>query len=141
MQLSDIAQTLKDIDICMLSSQTGQGGLESRPMSNNRDVDFNGDCYFFSMQDSSAPRQIAHHPQVNLAFDGKRGILKTTHTYVSVTGAASLVTDRKTMEKHWNKDLEIWFEEGLDTPGIVMIHVKATRLKYWNGEEQGEIKL
>lgn len=43
------------------------------------------------------------------------------------------------MAQHWVKDLERWFEQGVDTPGLVLIHVRAIRVHYWDGEDQGEI--
>ena len=45
------------------------------------------------------------------------------------------------MEEHWLKELEQWFKDGLDTKGIVMIHVKAKRIKYWHNEDEGEVKV
>ena len=45
------------------------------------------------------------------------------------------------MVKHWNPDLDRWFAQGLDTPGIVLIRVTAKRIKYWQGEDQGEVTL
>ena len=35
--------------------------------------------------------------------------------------------------------LDRWFEKGIDTPGIVLIKVKATRITFWDGEEEGEV--
>jgi general stress protein 26 len=40
---------------------------------------------------------------------------------------------------HWTSDLDRWFVNGVDTPGIVLIKVKATRITYWDGEEEGEV--
>ena len=45
------------------------------------------------------------------------------------------------MEEHWVSDLDQWFEDGLDTPGVAMVIVKAKRIKYWQGEDEGEVKL
>lgn len=41
--VSEIAEKMKDIDFCMLTTVTEGGQLSSRPMSNNRDVDYDGD--------------------------------------------------------------------------------------------------
>jgi general stress protein 26 len=48
MTLSDIAEKMRDIDIAMLSTHTDGGIIASRPMSNNRDVEFDGDSYYFT---------------------------------------------------------------------------------------------
>ncbi|MBP2434034.1 general stress protein 26 [Bradyrhizobium elkanii] len=34
-----------------------------------------------------------------------------------------------------------WFANGVDTPGIVLIKVKAKRATYWKGSEEGELLL
>ncbi|MES2906593.1 MAG: pyridoxamine 5'-phosphate oxidase family protein [Pseudomonadota bacterium] len=141
MTLKDINDKLRKIDICMMTTQTGRGALESRPMSNNKDVDFDGDCYFFTDGDSTAAKQIASHPQVNLGFSSSGGLFGGGGTFISLTGPASLSTDKATMKKHWNKDIEVWFKDGIETPGLTLIHVKASRLKYWQNGDEGEIKL
>ncbi|WP_031236355.1 pyridoxamine 5'-phosphate oxidase family protein [Asticcacaulis sp. AC460] len=140
LSLHDISKTMRDIDLCMLTSKTVTGELEARPMSNNRKVDWDGDTWFFADGGSSAAQEIAANPEVNLAYSREPGLL-TKPFFLSVTGHAELVNDRAEMEKHWNKDIELWFKDGLDTPGLVMIHVKADRLKYWDGMEEGELRL
>lgn len=140
LSLQDVSEAMRDIDLCMLTSKTAAGDLESRPMSNNRKVDYDGDSWFFADRSSSAAQEIARDPDVNLAFSRLPGLL-TKPFFLSVTGKAELVDDRAEMERHWDKDVELWFKDGLDTPGLVMIHVKAERLKYWDGNEEGEIRL
>ncbi len=139
LSLEDVSKAMRDIDLCMLTTN-GAGGLESRPMSNNRKVDYDGDSYFFADGNSSAARDIAGDPAVNIAYSQLPGLL-TKPVFLSVTGTAELVTDRAEMEKHWNPDIEAWFKDGLDTPGLVMIRVHADTLKYWSGHDQGEIRV
>ena len=136
--LKDISEQMRDIDICMMTTNA-PGSLASRPMSNNREVEYDGDSYFFAYDSCSAATELKADPKVDLGFVHEPLVGKSF--YLSVTGQAKLIYDRAEMEKHWVKDLEIWFEKGLDTPGIVMINVKASRLKYWNGQDQGELKL
>lgn len=138
MNLKEISEIMRDIDYCMLTTQTGENRLESRPMSNNRKVDYDGDSYFFSYDDSEAVREIAANPQVNLGYARNPGLIRQP-TYISVAGTAELVYDREEIAKHWAKDAEAWFEDGIDTPGLVMIHVHAEHLKYWHGHDTGEI--
>ena len=38
-------------------------------------------------------------------------------------------------------DLDRWFPEGIDTPGILLIKVSAIEIEYWDGEENGRISL
>ena len=41
--LPDIARKLKKIDFCMMSTHAGSGAISNRPMSNNGNVDYDGD--------------------------------------------------------------------------------------------------
>ena len=41
--LSDISDAMKEIDFCTLSTQAGDGAIGARPMSNNRNVNYEGD--------------------------------------------------------------------------------------------------
>ncbi len=46
---------------------------------------------------------------------------------------SKLIRDRTQFEDHWTKDLNLWFKDGVDTPGLVLIKVHASRIKYWDG--------
>ncbi len=69
------------------------------------------------------------------------GLQGDKHTNVAVTGKADLIRDKAAFEEHSNPDLHEWFEDGADTPGVVMIHVKAEKVHYWDGREGGDVKL
>lgn len=133
--LSDISSKMRKLDICMLTTQTNDGTLTSRPMSNNGDVEYDGNSYFFTFEESHTVRDIKDNPQVSLNFEGDKNL------YISLSGKAKLITNKEKLEEHWLDELKQWFPEGVNTAGIVMIHVKANRLKYWQNEEEGEVKL
>jgi general stress protein 26 len=132
-----LAKLMADLDLCMLTTVAARGMTSSRPMSNNGDVEYDGNSYFFTWAKSQMARDIVNNPHVNLSFVGSKRFQKI---FVSVAGKAKVIKDRRFMEDHWNKDLEIWFKKGLDTPGLAMIHVKANSIKYWHGREEGEVK-
>lgn len=138
--LKDVSEVLKSIDICMMTTRSSNGALESRPMSNNRDVDYRGDSYFFTLDDTRVVADLTRSPQVCLAFDGRDGLFGK-HFYICVSGEAQLITDKATMKRHWVPDLDAWFEDGVDTPGLTMIKVHAHHIRYWKGMEEGEITL
>jgi general stress protein 26 len=80
-------------------------------------------------------------PKVSLGFQGKVGMLGMKPVFVSIEGTARLIQDKAQFEAHWTTDLERWFKDGIDTPGLTLIQVHGTRAHYWNGEEQGELVL
>ncbi len=73
--LEDIAETMKDIDFTMLSTRAEGGEIGARPMSNNRDVDYDGDSWFFAMDDTRTVTDIARDPKVGLALQGTVGLI------------------------------------------------------------------
>lgn len=137
--LADIAKAMKDIDFAMLNSKAEDGSIGARPMSNNGDVDYDGDSWFFTTDDTRMVADIGRDPHVGLSFQGKSGMLGMRPFFVAVEGRADIVRDKATFEAHWVPDLERWFKQGVDTPGLVMIHVRAERLHYWDGEDEGEV--
>jgi general stress protein 26 len=139
--LSELAEKMKDIDFALLSTRTESGAIAARPMSNNRQVDYDGDSYFFTCDDTGTVKDIESDPNVGLGFQAKSGMLNMKPFFITVQGEAELIKDKGRFEEHWTKDLDAWFKQGIDTPGLTMIKVHASRLHYWDGYEEGEIKL
>ena len=52
-----------------------------------------------------------------------------------------LSRDKAAFEAHWNRELDHWFQQGIDTPGLVMIKVVARRISLWDGDNEAEIPL
>ena len=141
MTLEDLSSQLKKIDFCMLSTNAGSGRISARPMSNNGDVEYDGDSWFFSYEDSRKITEIEGIDAVSLTFTAPPSLLGKPGIFIAVEGVASLVRDKAALEEHWIPDLERWFPDGVDTPGIVLIKVSASSSRYWDGEENGEVVL
>ena len=141
MTLEDLSSQLKKIDFCMLSTNAGSGRISARPMSNNGDVEYDGDSWFFSYEDSRKITEIEGIDTVLLTFTAPPSLLGKPGIFIAVEGVASLVRDKAALEEHWIPDLERWFPDGVDTPGIVLIKVSASSIRYWDGEENGEVVL
>jgi general stress protein 26 len=139
--LAELAGKMKDIDFAVLSTRTGGGAIAGRPMSNNREVEFDGAAYFFTCDETRTVADIRRDPQVGLAYQAKSGLLGMRPFFLTVEGRAEIVKDKERFAEHWTKDLDRWFEQGIDTPGLVLIKVRAERLHYWDGYEEGEIKV
>lgn len=132
---------MRDIDFTMLSTHTEGGQIGSRPMSNNREVDYDGNSYYFTWDSALMVKDIERDPKVGLSFQAKSGMLGMKPFFIAVEGAAELIRDKGQFAAHWNTDLERWFEQGVDTPGLIMVKVRAGRVHYWDGEDEGEVSL
>lgn len=139
--LSDIAEDMRGIDIAMLSTRTETGEITSRPMSNNGEVAYEGTSYYFTHGASRLVAEIAHDARVGLTFAIKPGLLSGGGTFIAVQGRAELIREKARFATHWSSDLESYFEQGIDTPDLTMIEVRAEHIRYWYGSEQGEFDL
>jgi general stress protein 26 len=141
MTLSDLSKKMKDIDFVMLQTRTDNGEIAGRPMSNNKDVEYDGDSWFFLDDTSRVYSDVARDPKVNLAVQGAKGLLGKPGIFIAIEGEAELVKDKAAFEEHWTKDLERWWKDGVDSPGLALMKVHASRIHYWDGEDQGEVKV
>lgn len=139
--IKGVAETLKDIDFVMLNTHTEGGRIAGRPMSNNRDVEYDGDSWFFVDQESRTFADVRSDPSVTISAQGKPGMFGKPPLFLSIEGRAEVVTDKAALEDHWTKELERWWPEGPETPGIALLKVRAERIHYWDGEDQGEVPL
>ena len=128
--LRRVGELTRDIDICMLVTRA-HGGLRGRPMSNNGEVEYDGDTWFFSYRDTPKVEEIGADPRVELAY-----IATERGTWLSIEGSAEVVEDDERKRELWQKDLEAWFETGPEDDRLVLIKVRADLVHGWaDGEE------
>ena len=109
--LQDIAREMKAIDFGMLSTRSESGRISARPMSNNGDVEFDGDCYFFSYEDTRKVADIRQAPGVSLTFSGAPSLFGKPGIFVAVQGDAVLSKDKTEFQQHWVDGLDRWFPD------------------------------
>lgn len=139
--LKELAGKMADIDFSMLLTHTEGGAIAGRPMSNNGDVDYEGDSFFFVWEHTRTVSDIVRDPKVTLSMQGKAGLFGKPPLMIAIEGEAELVRDKAVFASHWQEELDRWFEQGIDTPGVVMIKVRAVRIHYWDGDDEGEVVL
>ena len=137
--LSDIAKKMADIDFAMLQTHTEGGEIAQRPMSNNQDVEYDGDSWFFTTDDTRLHADIQRDPKVGLSMQGAKSLFGAPPIFIAVEGHAEIIRDKALFQEHWTSDLERWWKDGADTPGLVLLKIRAARIHYWNGEDEGEI--
>jgi general stress protein 26 len=113
--LEDLSNHLRKIDFCMLCT-TGSGAMATRPMSNNGDVEYDGNSWFFSYDHTIKIAEIEEMDTVMLTFTAPPSLLGKPGIFVSVQGNASIVRDKTKFEEHWRSGLKRWFPEGPQLP-------------------------
>ncbi|MEB2848494.1 pyridoxamine 5'-phosphate oxidase [Rhizobiales bacterium RZME27] len=141
MTMEELSKKLAKIDFCMFNTTGGSGRINSRPMSNNGDVEYDGDSWFFSYEDTRKVSEIGRNSGLALTFTAPPSILGKPGIFIAIDGQATLIRDKAQFEQHWVRDLDRWFPEGIDTPGILLIKVSAQAIDYWDGEDNGRIEL
>ena len=75
LSLQDLSKKMRDIDFTMLSTRAIGGEIAGRPMSNNGDVEYDGDSWFFAMEDTTTVKDIERDPKVGLSLQGSKSLL------------------------------------------------------------------
>ena len=132
--IATLAKKMKNLDFCMMTTVDGRNTQHTRPMSNNGRVEYDGNSWFFTYETSRKVKQIEDHPKVTLAYQTDDML------FIECYGNASIIRQKGLMAEKWIDELNQWFPEGIDTPGICMIKVTAQRVHYWHKEEEGEYK-
>jgi general stress protein 26 len=120
---------IKDIKYAMLTTVAADGTLGSRPMTTQKLPEgraFDGTLWFFTGKGNTLVKEIANDASVNLSY-ADPGDTK----FVSVSGTASISTDRELMKEMWSDLYKAWFPKGLDDPDICLLRVVAERVEYW----------
>jgi general stress protein 26 len=125
--LKKLRELVKDIDFCMLTTVNEQGDMHSRPMSSNGDIDADGDLWFFTGISSHKVTEVKNKNRVNVSFADPNN-----QRYVSITGRAELVRDRKKIEELWRPEFKMWFPKGVDDPEVSLLRVSLEKAEYWD---------
>lgn len=125
-ELSDLWEKIKDVRVAMLTTLEPSGTLRSRPMYTQQ-VEFDGDLWFFTADDSGKVAEIEADSDVNLAYAEPQD-----SRYVSVSGKAKVVHDRAKIDELWSPALNAWFKGGKDDPHIALLRVSVTEAEYWD---------
>lgn len=116
---------MKDIGFAMLTTEDG-GSLRARPMVAAQN-EFDGVLWFFTRASSHKVDEVKGEHQVGVTYAdaGKQD-------YVSLSGRATLVTDKATVMKHWSEPMRTWFPKGTDDPEAALLKVTVESAEYWD---------
>ena len=134
--VKQIAELMREMDFCMFTTFSLDGGMYARPMSNNRKVEFDGDVWFFSGSDTRKVREIQRDPQVQLSYADSQHF-----RFISMSGSVEIVTDRDKKSELWDEELMRWFENGPEGDDVVLLKVCPTTIAFWTKEGDGQLAI
>ena len=123
--IKKVNDLIKEVEIAMLTTIDG-GTLRSRPMQ-TQEAEFDGELWFFTNSDTHKTDEIEKDNRVNVSYASP-----VANTYVSVSGAASIVKDKEKIQELWNPILKAWFPNGLDDPTLCLLKVSVEQAEYWD---------
>ncbi len=124
--IEKVAKLIKDIKFAMLTTADTDGTLRSRPMATQK-TPFDGTLWFFTKASSPKVEEVEKSHQVNLSYAAP-----DSNSFVSVSGLAVLVRDKKKAEELWNPLYKAWFPQGLEDPELALLKVHVEKAEYWD---------
>jgi general stress protein 26 len=121
-----LAELIKDIKVAMLTTVAPDGKIHSRPMM-TQDTEFDGVLWFFTGVSTSKVHEIETDQHVNVTYANPE-----KQHYVSVSGRAQILSDRRKAEELWNPMYKAWFPGGLDDPDLRLLRVEIESAEYWD---------
>ena len=118
---------IRHIKFAMLTTVEEDGALRARPMANKQADEFDGSLWFFTRASSPKVDEVEKSHEVNVSFSDP-----DKQSYVSVSGSAELVRDRKKAEELWTPYTKIWFPNGIDDPELALLKVTVSKAEYWD---------
>ena len=141
LQLRELSEELQKIGYGMLVTRSQIGLISGSPIKHNSHIQYTGESYFFTTTGTSTARDLDRDRNVLLSFQSQGDALTSSPLFITMEGTAELIHDQSRFSEHWPEDLEKWFSEGVDTPGLLLIKVKADRVRYWRGVDSGVVQL
>ncbi len=123
--VAKIAELIKEIHICMMTTVATDGSLHSRPMA-TQNTPFNGEVVFLTREDSGKVEEVKQDAQVSLCYSDAKS------SFVTMTGRASIANDRSLIAALWNPMYKAWFPEGEQDPQIRVLRVHIDGAEYWD---------
>jgi general stress protein 26 len=122
---------IKDIKFGMFVHRHPNGMMHAHPLTvQNKKLDEGHTLYFFISQSSELFTNVKTDGNVNVAFadPGK-------DSYVSLSGQASISSDRAKLEELFTPMAKAWFKGGVDDPDLALLTVNIHHAEYWDMKE------
>lgn len=119
-------ELIKEIEFAMLTTVEPDGTLRSRPMATQK-AEFDGHLWFFTRASAPKVDEIERERNVNVSYSSPE-----KQRYVSVSGRATVVRDRKQIEELWSPEMKAWFPQGVTDPDLALLKVSVEQAEYWD---------
>lgn len=130
-----IAELVKGIHICMMTTANPDGSMDARPMA-VQDKPFDGTVWFLTRSGSEKVGEIQQDQHITLGFADP-----SSSKYITLKGRASVNQDRAKIHELWNNLYKAWFPKGEDDPEIAVLRVDVHDADYWEASSMKVVTL
>ncbi|KAF2839487.1 hypothetical protein M501DRAFT_953008 [Patellaria atrata CBS 101060] len=132
-KVEDLIRFVEKSKFCLMTTRIADSGLlVSRCMALAAQEGNGVDLIFHANSESGKTDDIAGDNDVNLGF------LNNSGEWASISGRASVISDRDTVRKYYSQALKAWIGDlgdgthdgGPDDPRVIVIKVKAVTAQY-----------
>lgn len=120
-----LMDVIKHFDTAMLATRRADGSIHSRPLA-IAEVEDEGTLRFATRNDSPKVAEATADWHVNVT-------MQQASRFVSVTGLATLESDRALIDRLWSESWKVWFPMGKTDPSLSILTVRPTEAEYWDG--------
>lgn len=130
---SRLAKLISGFSAAMVVSTDESGLQRGRPMAIANDTDGDDTGWlpphrmtFVTHRQNTLSRTVDRQQVVSVTMQSER-------TYVFLSGAATLDTDRARISGLWRSGWDVWFKDGAADPDIVLVDCEMTYAEFWDG--------
>lgn len=135
-KLEELDELIEGIETAMFTTRRHDGHLVSRPMATQKRIN-EADLWFVTDADTNKLDELDMDPHVNCSYYNNK-----SREWVSVSGVARAVRDRKQIHKLYKPDWKAWFGDeggkrdgGPDDPRLTLIFVDADSVVYMKNDK------
>ncbi|AEG93904.1 pyridoxamine 5'-phosphate oxidase family protein [Ramlibacter tataouinensis] len=121
---------IKDMRFGMLTHRHPDGTLHAHPLTTQNKALDEGVLYFFVSKSTEVGRRLQVDGDVCVAYADA-----SKDHYVSISGHATVSSDRAKVERLFNALAKAWFPGGVDDPNLELVEVKILHAEYWDVKE------
>lgn len=122
---SKLGELIRDIRVALLTTVDRDGCFHSRPVQ-TLEVEADRTLWFFTDWASPKVGELHHDVRVSLGYADP-----AKHTYVTVSGSATLFRDIKKAKQLWSTEQRIYYPDGPEDERLAVLRVFIERAEYW----------
>ncbi len=127
---------IREARVVMLTTEAPDGTLRSRPMAVLQDRLDDGCLWFFTERHSGKTDEVRQEHQVCVAYASPE-----KESYLSISGTAEVVDDRRKAEQLWRPAARAYFPRGPQDPALTLLRVRVETAEYWDGASSRMVQL